>query len=200
LLQTAAWRHLPALSLWFILHVLLLVAYILLFVRYRRRGDGRSPEAWDLAFLVNVMGLFLLLWVAPAPSWFRLCTVSLPAMIVVVFLIRSPAKADREVPRMATVAVVILAVSEPLQVQSHRPSMVDLPSRKVAFWSPVAADMAAWLSRHTHDPSMPSATRIGSSSSTSKTPRRFLLSPKTAIPGPRESARQSNTSNNAGRR
>lgn len=145
------WHQLPGLAVFLFIHVLLPLVYILFFVRYRREAGVGRREAWDRAMLLNVGGLFMLLGVAPAPSWFRLCTVSLPAMIILVFLLSSGTGTDRVVLRLLFTLTIILTIAEPLQVQFRWKRLLDLPSGRTAFTDPLVYSKVKWLSEHTRE-------------------------------------------------
>ncbi len=76
-------RYLPGLGRFLLIHCLVPFVYLvslLCWKRWSARGEERAR-----LLLVNLVGLFLAASVAPAPSFFRLCSVSAPALIVLVY-------------------------------------------------------------------------------------------------------------------
>jgi len=143
------WSMLPKLGLWLFLHALIPLVYLLVFLRYRRTRD-REAESWDRLLLVNLTGLFLFLGVAPSPGYTRLCAVSLPAFIVLVWLLQTPQKLARVFSAVLCLGALLLAVGEPLRVQNQkRWQFLDAPSGRLALEGSNVFDEYEWLLRVT---------------------------------------------------
>ena len=80
------WRHLPIFGAWLLIYGLLPLVYVIFILRHRRLNI-QPPELAERLMLLNWVGLFLVIGVMPAPNFFRLFPVSLPALIVFVWLI-----------------------------------------------------------------------------------------------------------------
>src|SRR2546422_6507148 len=78
----------PAGGIWLFLHALVPLAFVLFFVRYWREATAHREEPWDRLVLVGVTGLASFLAVAPPPNLFKVCTASLPALILFVWVVR----------------------------------------------------------------------------------------------------------------
>ena len=153
------WRvymvELPALNSWpdvphwagflFIIGILPSV-YAVFFARYWRLPAGSPAEAWDRLMLVNLVGLFLLLGVAPAPSYFRLCSVCLPALITLVWLVNQPGAAERVLLAILWTAGLALAIAAPVRRQRQWHAQLDLPTGRTAFLDPATYDEFRWFS------------------------------------------------------
>jgi hypothetical protein len=157
------WRvymaELPALHSWvesprwggflFIIAILPAV-YTLFFVRYARVSRFSPSEPWPQLVLINLVGLFLLVGVAPAPSYFRLCSVCLPALITLVWLVGQPGAFEKTLRRLLWIAGLVLAVGAPIRRQLQWQAYLDLPTGRTAFADPVTYDEYRWLAERTH--------------------------------------------------
>src|SRR5262249_14376402 len=81
--------ELPAVAIWLFIHALLPCVYVLLLVREARLGTKAPEEPWDKLMLLAFVGMALLLSVSFSASWLRLCSVSLPALIIFAWLVKS---------------------------------------------------------------------------------------------------------------
>ena len=147
--QFPPWIHLPRLAGFFFIHAILPLVYIVFLFRYRR-GATNGEEGVGL-MLLNVMGLFLFASVAPSPSYLRLCAVSAPALITLVYWIRGEKRAQRISAGLLWMAVLCLGTVHPLQVQMSAVSVLQLPRGPMAFLkqSSVAHDLLRWLASQT---------------------------------------------------
>jgi hypothetical protein len=97
--------------------------------------------------LVAMVGLFSLLAVAPAPSFRRLCTVSLPAIILLAWYLTSPGnrkKACRIAVGAFSLCWIVIA---PLLVQTRRRVFLNLPTGRTAFTNINVYDEYRWISQ-----------------------------------------------------
>lgn len=143
------WYALPLVAVYFFIHALFPLVYVLFFARYYRQRRSSSGEPWNRLMLVSIVGLSLFLGVAPAPSIFRLCTVSPPAMILVVWLGTSQTKLDCVLGRLLWAFTLLLVVIEPLAVQRHWRGYLDLPWGRTAFESLSVYARYKWVAQHT---------------------------------------------------
>jgi len=143
------WADLPKLAVYFFIHALLPLTYVLFFIRYRHQVRTRPLEPWDRLMLLNIVGLFLFVGVAPAPNFFRLCTVALPALIVFVWLIGSPGKLHWASARVLWAFCLIVTVAGPWRAQRRSYTYLDLPSGRTAFPDPPWYDRCKWVLEHT---------------------------------------------------
>ena len=142
--------RLPVLGMWLFMHAIFPFVYVVFFMRYRREARVRPEEPWDRLMLLGIVGFFTFLSVAPAPSWFRLCSISPPALIILIWLVRSPRKLSRILGASLWVVALVLAVGESLERQADNAGQVDLPLGRTAFLNRDAYDKSLWLLQHTH--------------------------------------------------
>ena len=143
------WRHLPTLGVWLFIHGLLPLVYLLFFFRYRREVQARPEEPWDRLMLLSIVGLFLFLGVAPAPNWFRLCSISLPELILLVWLVNSMRSFRALLLGCLWIVAGILAVTEPWPARIHWHGYLDLPTGRTAFPTQDSYDKYKWVLQRT---------------------------------------------------
>jgi len=143
------WYNLPGLGVYLFIHLLVPGAYVIFLLRYRREVRSRSTTPWDRLMLLNMLGLFLFLGVASAPSFFRLCTVSLPALILAVWLGASAGKPERFLAGLLWTFALMLVVIEPLRAQQRLRVALNLPAGPTAFSRPVWHEKYKWVRDHT---------------------------------------------------
>ncbi len=147
--QFPPWSHLPLLGRFLFIHALLPLIY-LVFLVWRWRGVANGEEGVRL-MLVNITGLFLFASIASSPSYFRLCTVSPPALIILVYWMRREGRLQRILTGLLWLAVFGFGVIHPLRVQMPAMNVLQLPRGPMAFseHGSVAHDMLQWLSSRT---------------------------------------------------
>jgi hypothetical protein len=132
---------------WVFIHALLPLIYLAFFIGYRRRNSLNISGRIDRLMLVAMVGSFSLLGVAPAPSYRRLCTVSLPAIILLVWYLSSPGN-RKKVCRIAIGAVSLCwIVIAPLLVQMRWHAFLNLLSGQTAFTNVDVYDEYRWVSQ-----------------------------------------------------
>jgi len=142
------WQGLPWVVTYLLVHILVPGAYLLFTVRYWKQARQQPQYPWDRLMLINITGLFLFLSVAPAPSYYRLCFVSLPALILFVWLLTLPGKPERFLIRFVWMFALLMAGVVTLHFQRHAGGYLELPSGRTAFLEPDYYDRYKWLSQH----------------------------------------------------
>lgn len=145
-----AWTNWPSLPAWPLIHLLIPLVYILFFVRYWRQGRLQPQEPWERLMLINITGLCLFLTIASAPAWNRLYTVSLPALIMLVWFLNFPFKVERALLRILWAAVLVLAIAWPIVTQTRWRASLDLPTGRTVFLDPGGYQETKWLQERTH--------------------------------------------------
>ncbi len=143
------WLEVPALGIWLFIHALLPFVYLIFFWRYRREAGTRPQEPWDRLMFVSIVGLFLFLGIASSPVWFRLISVSLPALIVFVWLVESSGKLPRMVTALLWAAGLLALVIQPVIVQTGWRGVLDSPTGRVAFLDSDRYEKYRWVSDRT---------------------------------------------------
>ena len=144
------WLEAPALLLWIFMHLLLPFVYILFYVHYRRHAIARPEEHWDRAMLLCIVGFFLFLGIASSPIWFRLISVAPPALILYVWLIKSPAGFPRTLTRLAWACGLLALVSQSVIVQAGWKGYLKSPTGRAALLDPDHYEKYRWVLAHTH--------------------------------------------------
>jgi len=145
--------HLHAWTTWFdlpafvLVHLIVPYIYVFYFVIYRRQKD-QSRELRRRLMLVNVTGVLLFLTVASAPAYSRLCVVSPPAIVLLVWLLSTMAKHKRVI-RVAWVVVLLMSTARPLMMQLRWKAYLDLPIGRTAFLDPVPYEKCRWMLERT---------------------------------------------------
>ena len=143
------WSHMPLLGRFLFIHALVPLIYFVFLVGRWRRAASREESA--RLMLLNIMGLFWFASVAPSPSFLRLCTVSPPALIILVYWLQNEGRFQRILTSLLWFAVFGFGVIHPMQVQMRAVSVLRLPRGRVAFSgiAPLEHDMVQWLSSRT---------------------------------------------------
>jgi Dolichyl-phosphate-mannose-protein mannosyltransferase len=144
-----ALHDLPVLARFLLVHSIVPFVYVISLLSWKRWSAVGEERARLL--LINLVGLFLAAGVAPAPSYFRLCSVSAPALIVLVYWLRGTGKPQRIAVAMLWIAVFGTMVHHPLKVQLSPMNTVQLPRGPIAFTDEYADDfqLMRWLSSQT---------------------------------------------------
>lgn len=144
-----SWNRLPGLFIYLFIHALLPLVYIAFFFRYRHWRGSRPNEPWDRLMLVNLVGLSLFLGIASAPNLSRLCAVSLPALIVLVWLIRSGEGPGGFLLKSLGTLALALAILSTVRTQIRWRGYLDLPIGRAAFQDPIHYEEVQWLLNRT---------------------------------------------------
>jgi hypothetical protein len=144
------WLEAPVLLLWIFMHLLLPFVYILFYVHYRRHAIACPEEPWDRAMLICIVGFFLFLGIASSPIWFRLISVAPPALILYVWLIKSPAKLPRTLTRLAWAGGLLALLSQSVIVQTGWKGYLQSPTGRAALLDPGHYEKYRWVLGHTH--------------------------------------------------
>ncbi len=143
------WRQFPALLGFILVHALLPAAYLLFFWRFHRLRQHSATESCNRLLLLALVGSALFFSVASAPTWARLYYVSLPALILFVWWLRSRKELNRRVMPLLVLLAVILTIAYPITEQLHSRFYLDLPTGRIAFLNQDAYRRYDWVASHT---------------------------------------------------
>ncbi len=143
------WHHLPIFASWLLIYSLLPLVYVIFIARYSRQLDTLRPGPRDALMLLSIVGLVLVLGVAPAPNFFRLFPVSPPALIVFVWLISQVRRHHRLLLGFLCAFGLFLALTEPWSNQRGWHGFLDFPAGQTAFLSREQYDKYGWMLHHT---------------------------------------------------
>jgi hypothetical protein len=145
------WMNWPDLASFVLIHCSIPLVYILFFVRYgKERNRNNNVEPWHQLMLINIIGTALFFSVAPAPAFSRLCTVSVPALILVVWFLKPAFTLERSLLCSAWLAVILIASARPVIEQVRPEELVDLPTGRTAFSEPILYEKCKWLLQRSH--------------------------------------------------
>ncbi len=139
-----------ALLMWIFIHLLLPLVYLLFFLRYRRRSEADSDQPWDRLMLLSIVGLFLFLGIATSPVWFRLISVSVPALIVYIWMIQGADRISRALKHAAWACGLLALLAQPLALQAGWKGFLDAPTGRAALLNPDHYAKYQWILEHTH--------------------------------------------------
>jgi hypothetical protein len=145
----SGWLEWPALGIFLFIHGLIPLVYLLFLVRYLRDRRTHPDEPWDRLMLINIIGLFLFLGIASAPNWFRLCSVSIPALILLIWLLKSEAGIARVIATMLWVVGVLVLVAQSIMTQTSWQGYLETPVGSAVFLDPDRYDKFRWLAKRT---------------------------------------------------
>ena len=140
----------PDLAAWPLVHFLIPLVYILFFVRYWRERRLRPEIPWERLMLINITGISLFLTIASGPSWNRMYTISLPAMIMLIWFLHFPFKLERLLTGALWVLVLALLIVRPIVTQTRWRALLDLPTGRTAFLDPGIYQETRWVQERTH--------------------------------------------------
>jgi len=142
------WYEVPGLLPYVFIHALLPLVYLLFFARCWRESQNRPEQPWDRLMLVSLLGFLLLAGVAPAPVYWRLCTVSLPALIIFVWFLSSKGKLQFLARQMLWLGAAVMLIGFTLQQQTKWRAYFNSPIGRVAFFEPGDYERYKWVSSH----------------------------------------------------
>jgi hypothetical protein len=134
---------------WLFLYAVIPFSYLLLFARYWRESGKKPTEYWARPMLLAIVGSFMLLSVAPAPSIFRMQLSELPGIILLGWFIDSPGNLALAVARVLAVGVLLVPPHAALTAQFMQKQILSTPQGKVAVTIPVAYERYVWIQQHT---------------------------------------------------
>ncbi|HXW14276.1 MAG TPA: hypothetical protein VEN79_07180, partial [Terriglobia bacterium] len=144
----ANWHSTTPLATWLVIELLVPWIYVLFFWRAWRERKTRPQEPWDHLMLVSIVGLCLFLSVAPSAMNYRLCTVSLPALILLVWFARCPGRIERIALGILWVGLLGLIVAETHSIQTRWHGTLELPIGRVASFNRDDTEEFQWLLSH----------------------------------------------------
>jgi hypothetical protein len=139
----------PDLVAWPFVHIVIPFVYVFFVLYYWRVARSRPEVPWERLMLINITGLALFLTIASAPAYNRLYTVSLPGIILLVWLTGAFVPAKKILMPILWTAVLVLAVVKPLVTQTRRKAYLDLPTGRTVFFQPAMYEKTKWVAERT---------------------------------------------------
>lgn len=123
--------------------------YVLLFIRYWREKGRITLEYWERPMLVGIVGFFTFLSIAPAPEIPRMAFTSLPALILLGWVLDSPHKAARVSLVIFTMCAAVLAIHALARKRPVAVATLTTPQGKLAFTDETLFQEYVWIQEHT---------------------------------------------------
>jgi len=133
---------------WLATELLVPYSYVLFFWYARRARKQRPDEPWDRLMLLAIVGLCLFLSVVPSAMNYRLCTISLPAYILVAWVARPRGNIKRIALPLLWIGILALMVAETHEIQKSWHATLDLPMGRVACFSRPDVEEFRWFLCH----------------------------------------------------
>jgi hypothetical protein len=143
------WWNWADLTAWPLIHLILPLVYVLFLMRFWRDSRKRPDVPWERLMLLNITGLAALLTVVSAPAYNRLYTVSLPALVLLVWLLDSTSGIKRAMVRGLWILGVALIIAKPIVAQFRWRGILDLPTGRSVFFSPALYEHTKWVFERT---------------------------------------------------
>jgi hypothetical protein len=132
------------------LYILVPLTYLIsIGIIYCRCRDEKS-EASNRLLLITITGVAMLLAVAPSSSVMRLSSASLPATILMSWLISRGNRFTRAIGAALAAFALVIALYLPIRTQTVHWRYLELPAGRTAFSDSGKFDLYRWMSEHTH--------------------------------------------------
>ncbi len=113
---------------------------------WRNRRNPGFP--WDQIVLLSLVGSFLMVECAIHPNWTRFYAISLPVIVLTVWMFIRAAKPMPSAALLMSLIIVIFALRQIKSVYINQPIRIQLPAGQVAT-TPAFDEMLSWLAQHT---------------------------------------------------
>jgi hypothetical protein len=139
----------PAVGVWLSIHLLVPLVYLLFLVRWMRLRKVRPDEPWDRLMLVSFVGIFLFLSVAFSANWVRLCSVSLPGLIVLAWFVKSSGRLCGPLAKLLWGCGLGVLAAQTIVTQTDWRATLEAPVGRAAFLEPDRYQKFKWVAGHT---------------------------------------------------
>ncbi len=134
---------------WLFLYAVIPFILILFFARYWQESGKKPVEFWERPMLVAIVGSFMVLSVAPAPSPTRMAVSELPALLLLGWLIDSPRKLGRALAAVLAAGVLLVALHAVARRRPIPEWIIATPQGKLAFTNQDFYQEYTWIQQHT---------------------------------------------------
>lgn len=139
------WRALPLAAQQIFVYLLLPVIYFLSLLRSRFKPNGSTPNRRG-ALLLCLVGIFLLAEVAISPNWLRIYSVSMPGIILLLWLVDRTARYRRPMIALLYCGVACLALRQTWARHHQQYVICDLPAGRAAT-DPQTCEELLWITK-----------------------------------------------------
>jgi hypothetical protein len=140
------WHSLATLMPYLIVAIAFAIYPVALWQCWRNRRDPLFP--WNQIALLSLVGSFLLIEFAFHPDWIRFYAISMPAIVLIIWMFIRTANPRPYVVLLLSVIVAIFALRQVRSVYVNQPIRVHLPAGEVAT-TPALYEMLHWFTLHT---------------------------------------------------
>jgi hypothetical protein len=130
------------------MHALIPAVYGVFLIYYWRFASRHSKEWWARPILIASIGLVLFATIGYAPIWMRLCEISLPAFILLIWLMEESPRLQALRTPMWSVAI-FLVVAMPAYLQTRWRGYLDSPIGRAVMFDRGDHDEYSWMLLHT---------------------------------------------------
>jgi hypothetical protein len=134
---------------WLFLYAVIPFILIMFFARYWRESGKKPAEYWERPMLVAILGCFMFLSVAPAPSPTRMAVSELPTLILLGWLIDSPRKLARALAAVLAVGVLLVALHAVTRRRPIPVGILSTPQGRLALTDRDYYQELTWIQQHT---------------------------------------------------
>jgi hypothetical protein len=125
------------------------MAYVGFFVTMSRRSDAEPDEPWDQLTLIAIVGVAMVVVMAPALSIRRISCISPPAMIVLAWLLSRGGKTWAAVSAALGAVSIGVALAQVGAIQLHSRKALELPVGRVVVPDAGNYEVYRWMAEHT---------------------------------------------------
>ena len=151
----SGWGRLPGAAQYLVVYLLLPVVYALALIRVGRENSrspspgGHGSESYKKARLVALIGAMLLCEVMFSLNWLRIYAISMPGIILLLWLVGQAGEARRALGvRTAGVAILLIAAVQIARAHHRQYVVADWPAGWAAV-NPEAYEKLHWIEGHT---------------------------------------------------
>jgi hypothetical protein len=135
---------------WLFVYILIPFVYLALFVVYmRRRKGGDVPNSVRL-LLLSLVGFFIYLGIASAPTAWRMCIVALPGILLLVWVLNAPGRLRTVVRRGLWSVTIAAAVVIVWKQQTREHEVLETPLGRAVYLDDAAYQRMKWVAANTH--------------------------------------------------
>jgi dolichyl-phosphate-mannose-protein mannosyltransferase len=146
--EAVTWRRLPFLAQYLWAYLLLPVVYALSFYRCRREQSNEEAANWRMATLLMLVGASLMLEVGFSVNWLRVFAVTMPAIVLLLWLMAAAKGSYRVVVAALWIPVVGLAVAQTWSRHARTAIVGEWPGGRATI-RPKEFEELGWLARRT---------------------------------------------------
>jgi Dolichyl-phosphate-mannose-protein mannosyltransferase len=146
--EAVKWSRLPSLAQYLWTYVLLPVAYALSLYRCCRGQFGRAMDNGRTLMLLTLVGAYLMVEVALNVNWLRVFVVTLPGIILAIWLVEETKALRRTVVPVLWILAACIAVAQVAYRQTRTGTVMELPGGRAAV-RPKDFEKLDWLAQRT---------------------------------------------------